>query len=436
MHKPIAFLTLILIIFGADLKAQELRSGPMLGQVQMREVEIWLQTTGPTDVDLKYRQKKAGGEWASIKARSEKDHHFSVHLKPGPLEPGSQYEYELFVDGKKQAFDFPLTFRTQELWQWRTDPPEFRILTGSCAYINEEKYDRPGTPYGGEYHIFKHMDEMGGELMLWLGDNIYLREADWYSETGIYERYAHMRELPDLQGLLAKRANIAIWDDHDFGPNNSDRSFALKQKTLEAFRAFWCNPVYDVADCGGITGHYQYADIDMFLLDDRWNRTPQAQNAGQTEQILGDCQIDWLLEALRISQAPYKLVCVGGQVLNSAKVGENMSNYEEELENLLNGIIENQIKGVVFLTGDRHHSELSVLEEGGISIYDLTVSPLTSGARGDKANEPNKHRVQGTYVGERNFATLDFSGPRTQRLLSVTIYDAEGEKIWKKEIPR
>ena len=35
------------------------------------------------------------------------------------------------------------------------DPPDLKIALGSCAFINEEKYDRPGDPYGGNYEIFE-----------------------------------------------------------------------------------------------------------------------------------------------------------------------------------------------------------------------------------------------------------------------------------------
>ena len=61
------------------------------------------------------------------------------------------------------------------------DPPAFSFVTGSCAFINEAKYDRPGKPYGGGYEIFESMAADDPDMMLWLGDNIYLREVDFQS---------------------------------------------------------------------------------------------------------------------------------------------------------------------------------------------------------------------------------------------------------------
>jgi alkaline phosphatase D len=294
-------------------------------------------------------------------------------------------------------------------------------------------YDRPGKPYGGGYEIFANMQKAEADLMLWLGDNIYLREADWYSRTGIYERYAHYRSLPELQEFFASQANIAIWDDHDYGPNDSDRSYSMKETTLDAFKDFWANPAYGLGDCGGITGHYQFNDVEFFLLDNRWNRSPQGLGEDE-EQVLGECQIDWLIEAMRFSRATYKIVCIGGQVLNTAKVYENMSNYEKERQYLLDQIAKYNIRNVVFLTGDRHHSELSEIRIGDLMIYDLTVSPLTSSAGRNSQNEGNKLRVEGTYFGERNYASLDFSGSLSERKLLITLYDTSGKRIWRREI--
>ena len=82
------------------------------------------------------------------------------------------------------------------------------------------------------------------------------------------------------------------------------------------------------------------------------------------------------------------------------------------------------------MDGDRHHSELSVLEE---DWHYLTVSPLTAGVYSGK-NENNQYRVDGTLVDEHNYGLLQVSGPRTQRVLKITIKNKDGKQIWTKEI--
>ena len=51
--------------------------------------------------------------------------------------------------------------------------------------------------------------------MLWLGDNVYLRE-DFHGQQSIYDRYTHT-STPEMANLLSSASNYAIWDDHDYG---------------------------------------------------------------------------------------------------------------------------------------------------------------------------------------------------------------------------
>lgn len=48
--------------------------------------------------------------------------------------------------------------------------------------------------------------------------------------------------MPDKQRLYAAMPHYATWDDHDFGPNNSNSSYSLKGTTLKAFTTYWANP--------------------------------------------------------------------------------------------------------------------------------------------------------------------------------------------------
>jgi alkaline phosphatase D len=290
-------------------------------------------------------------------------------------------------------------------------------------------------PYGGEYKIFRSINDKSPDAMIWLGDNTYLREVDWFTMTGIQHRYTHSRSIEALQPLLAKTHHYAIWDDHDFGPNDSDRSFIHKDKTLQTFEDFWGNPSFGLPGQEGITTFFQYHDIDFFLLDNRYFRSPNHRKTGEPT-ILGEAQLEWLIDALAASRAPFKMICIGGQVLNTAAAYENYANHHwKEREYLLQQIEAEGIKNVIFLTGDRHHTELSqYTNASGNTIYDLTTSPLTSGFGGPRDEEVNAHRVEGTLVRQRNFGLLEFSGPRTERQLKMAVYDNEGQELWSKII--
>jgi len=433
------YLTLLTLLFTVNQlftqSSSSLQSGPMVGYAEMREVQLWLQTQQSAEVYIRYHQVgKSEPVYQTNTVQTQYKNAFTAHLLADQVQPGNRYQYDVYINDTLMTLPYPTEFNTPPLWQYRTDPPNLKIAMGSCAFINDSLYDRPGKPYGGGYQIFQSIYEDNPDLMLWLGDNVYLREADWYSKTGIIYRYTHTRSLPQMQPLLASTANYAIWDDHDYGPNNSDGSFGRKREAEDIFTYFWANPTYALEDIGGITTTFEWGDAQFFLLDNRYHRSP---NNKQTEQrsLLGAQQLDWLMDALVSSQATFKFVCIGGQVLNDVAEFENYAHIApEEREYILQTIVEEGIHNVVFLTGDRHHSEFSSFEQDDIKIYDFTVSPLTSGPH-DANDEPNTLRVEGSHFGIRNYGTVELNGERLARSMRFTYFDVDGKELWDIELP-
>ncbi len=415
-----------------------LKSGPMLGYVDLREACVWVQTEKPQELTLFYWDKNNHDKLVAeqVTATTKAEEANTAHFVLAGLEPGTTYEYS-FEKPFQIANQMLFELTTQALWQYRTDPPNFRVATGSCAYINEPQYDRPGEPYGGNVSIFDTIVAKNPDMMLWLGDNIYLREVDYGSRSGIIHRYNHTRSQPGLQKLLAACPNYAIWDDHDYGPNDGDGSYIHKDWTLEAFKLFWANPSYGIPNAAEeniITTQFSFGDIDFFLLDNRTNKVVNGVEMTDSSTVLGKEQIDWLIQALKFSKAPFKMIAMGGQFLNPVAKFENYACYPQERQWILDAIEKNNITGVIFLSGDRHCGELSELKlNNGSVVYDLTASPLTSKAY-DNTKEENTLRVAGTLVPERNFATLDFSGAFKKRVLTISMWNGKGECKWKKEI--
>lgn len=438
MRQHFVYLLLLFCLGTAPVFSQNslLQSGPMLGYVDMKEALLWAQTTQAATVEFVYWDKNAPNDkYVTDPVRTEKHTAFTAKCIADRVEPGRQYAYELRIDGKAVALPYPTEFKTQPIWRWRTDPPAFSVATGSCAYINEPEYDRPGKPYGSNYQIFTNIAAQKPDLMLWLGDNTYLREPDWSTRTGVLHRFTHARSLPELQPLLAATHHYAIWDDHDFGPNDSDGTWIHKDMVWEVFRAFWGNPTFGVNGQKGCTTWFQYNDVDFFLLDDRYFRTPN-YCASCPRTMLGTEQLEWLKGALAASMAPFKIVAIGGQVLSTLKSHERYINlFPAERDSILAHIEREDIKGVVFLTGDVHLTELSALKNArGNWVYDLTTSPLTSGVNVHGKPADNAHHVAGTLVQEHNFSMLRFSGPRKERQLEITVHNADGKELWKHTI--
>lgn len=434
------FLSLLISFsfFGYSQKTL-LQSGPMVGYCEMTEAVIWAQTSKEADVRVDYYAKDKPAEVFSSKTyKSSENNYFTNHIVLTQLQQGKEYHYDLLINNQKIALPYDTSFSSKKLWQWREKAPDFTIALGSCSYISEEALDRPGKPYGSNYSIFESIAKKNPDIMLWGGDNVYLREADWDSKSGIYHRYTHSRALKEMQPLLASTQNIAIWDDHDFGPDDSDRSFYNKYTTQQAFKDFWANKSYgmDAEQKEGIFSSYNWSDAELFLLDNRFFKSPNKRLTGE-KTMLGSAQIQWLIDALTYSKASFKIIVIGGQVLNTEAVFENYENYKSEKDFLLSEILANQIKGVVFISGDRHFTELSILKRPNTyPLYDWTVSPLTSGHGNVEriTKEPNTNRVPGSLFAQHVFGTLSFSGEKETRQMKMSLFDKDGAELWNKTI--
>lgn len=425
--KHILLLALLLLSTIAMSQKELLQSGPMLGYSGFRESLIWVQTTEPAAVKIGYFIEGEKERFTEVVNTTKAgDHIAKIYARP--LEYGKTYLYNLYINNQKVVLDYDLHFQSQALWQYKTEPPTMRIAIGSCNFINEASDDRP-NPYGDGYGIFNEILKKDPDMMLWLGDNTYLRTPDFLTETGVRYRYKHTRSTKEMQPLLASVHHYAIWDDHDYGPNDSDRSYVLKDVTQKAFNDYWGNPNTNATGHGGITSHFAVNDVEFFMMDDRYHRAPN-DATDHNKDYLGKEQLDWLIDALTSSKAPFKVVMIGGQVISNAAVFENYATFPGERNELLHRLNQEKIEGVIFLSGDRHHTEISKLDRpGGYPLIDITCSPLTAGTHQPR-DEGNTLQLAGKTFYERNFGIIDVSGSIENRVMLLNIYDAQGNKVF------
>jgi alkaline phosphatase D len=427
---------LYLIFFSIPVFSQpRIIAGPMLGQVELRDAKVWIEVSPEVkSVSLQLNKKGDSKSLKTISYMGELGNEFNpIQFTIGGLDMNTTYEYRFFINGKSTASGG--TFTTKDLWQWRKPAPDFSFLTGSCAYFNEPIYDRPGKPYGQDSSIFESMAKEDAKFCLWLGDNWYTREVDFYSEWGLQYRAHHDRAQPILQNLLKAMPQFAIWDDHDYGPDDIGKSYILKETSRKIFMQYFCNPSYG-ENGQGIYSMISWGDADIFLTDGRWFRSEDKMKdsaegkPNPEKRMFGKQQMEWLKNALVYSKATFKIIAVGSQVLNPLSPWERLRQFPAEYDELMNFLKENKINGVLFISGDRHHSEVIKIDRPGTyPLYDITVSSFTAGSTGFDGPEKNSPYRVFELAYKQNYGKFSFSGMKGNRKLNVEFLGLKGEKL-------
>lgn len=393
---------------------------------------VWIQAEAAGPVRVHWRTEHDGLDHEmTLDAKAADDDVVLARLTG--LSPGARATYSIDGDGDRRDG----TVRAQPYWHTGTAAQDVTIAIGSCFYLAPAEPPWSASTYGGGFEIFDAIAAKAPDLMVWMGDNLYFQPPDELDPSSMAARYRRQRALPSLQRLLTAAPQIAIWDDHDYGPNDADMSYVMKGEALTLFRRYWANPNYGLPDAPGVFGRARWGDVDLFLLDDRWYRSANRMNDEPGKTMFGAQQLAWLRNALVYSNAPLKLVVNGSQMWNRANRFEGFNHFSYEQKALSDWLLAQRVDGVMFASGDRHFTELLRVERpGAYPLYEFTSSPLTSRAyeNPDNAERTNPDLVAGTLVGKRQFGLIRLTGPEQVRRITLESYDAAGALLWRHEL--
>ncbi|MGB0744432.1 MAG: alkaline phosphatase D family protein [Opitutales bacterium] len=289
------------------------------------------------------------------------------------------------------------------------DKPLEVIAFGSC---NRDELPQP---------VWPAIKANEPDLWIWAGDNIY---ADWYQPEGkkvkytvnrawMTKRYAAQFNRPDYAAFRKATPILGTWDDHDYGKNNAGADYALKDVSRDLALSFLEVPLSDPRwTRQGLYGSYDFGPegkrTRIILLDNRYFATsPEADDA----TLLGKIQKTWLKEQITQSEADLHIIVSGSQFVSNQHRWDSWGKYPHERQWLIDLIREHQRK-VVFISGDRHIHEISLIagNEKHYPIADVTSSGLTHSWE-NFPGEENPYRVGEVHAGLGfGLMRIDWSG--------------------------
>ena len=411
----INFLNLLLFSFfcSVPLQAQITISGPMQGHTTDSTSNIWLMT--------KKKQSKLSFEiqdQPGVVVQSKSTCHKRWCTYNLNIEGLSSEENHLIIksDTKEQIW----TFKASD----ESNKKSFSFLLGSCTL-------RWGVfqilAPGNGYRIFKRMSEHDTELMLWMGDNVYYLLGDHKNEANMFRENAKSRKKKAMDVFIRNNQHYAIWDDHDFGPDNSLGNYEKKDISKKVFDDFWPNPS---DNSNGTYYSFQYANAEFFMLDSRWFRT---EPETKPNALLGEAQLNWLTQELISSNAKFKFVVLGSQIINPKGTHhERFASFQNEYNTLLKTASE--LENVIFLSGDMHYSTAFINKDFGKTLYEFSCSPLTSyryKIKKDSDEYQNPYFVEGTQYHKQNFGKVTLNDDQC----TFEVFDKKDKLVWSYTFP-
>jgi len=267
-----------------------------------------------------------------------------------------------------------------------TSQPLSRIAFGSC-----NKADKPQP-------LWQAILQSAPQLWIWTGDIIYANTEDMVL---MQQKYAQQKTQPAYQRLLATCPVIGVWDDHDYGHNNAGKEYPAKQRSQQLLLDFLDEPPDSPRRRQrGVYSRYIYGppgqQIKIILLDTRYHR----DLPGPDGDILGEEQWQWLEREFKGSAAQLHLIVSSIQVLAKEHSHEKWHNFPRSRAKLFSLIGKHQVRGVIFISGDRHFGEISRMTSPQVSypLYEITASGLTHSWHTFKG-EPNTFRLGPVYTG-------------------------------------
>ncbi|CDW81812.1 UNKNOWN [Stylonychia lemnae] len=229
--------------------------------------------------------------------------------------------------------------------------------------------------------IFKIIKSHNPDIWIWNGDAAYTDDVSYIGQRQLFVALINIKDYQDfISDPVRKPKVIGIWDDHDYGINDGDKSFLFKQQNRQIYLDFIQEPQDTQRRIQNDTGifqdyvvKYENISVHIILLDLRYDFDKQGKDR------FGEKQIEWLDNLLKI-KTDLKIIVSGIQVIpDNFFYNEQMQSENKLL--LFDLIAKNQVSGVIFLSGDVHYTQIynSNCESitGGYKMYEFVSSGMT-----------------------------------------------------------
>lgn len=333
---------------------------------------------------------------------------------------GNNYVASLSLAGLQANTAYHYTIEANGEWSQRrgrfrtpaVGPFSFTLACASCAET------------GSSHAVFTTIRQLNPLFFVHLGDfhyeNIDVNEVNLFRQA-----YNTVLAAPTQADLYSQLPLVYIWDDHDYGPNDSDATSPGRLAARLTYQEYV--PHYPLVAGSGDKPIYQAFTIGrvcFIVTDNRSERTPKTAPDNAAKSILGATQKAWFKQQLLAARDAYPLVvwvCATPWHCGPAFAnGDDFSGYTTERQELADFIYQNHIRNLCIISGDIH---MVGLEDGWNNHYNSAAIPgfpILQAAALDHplhTSYPNVSYSHGQFPDGGQFGLLevtDTGGPTVQ----------------------
>ncbi len=309
-----------------------------------------------------------------------------ARLRLDGLLPGTTYRYRFVVDGVPAP---EWTGTTATMPDHLDAGDRITIAMASCART------------GSNGVVYDAIRAAQPDLYINTGDLHYANVArdDVAAFTRAYDKVL----TAPAQAALYRSVPIAyVWDDHDYGTNDSDASAPSRPAARSAYER--TVPHHPLTDETTINQAFSIGPVRVVLLDTRSARDP-----GST--MLGTDQLAWLDRELATSAPTHDLIVLVTSTpwIDAASDGsDTWAGFAEERRTVSDLIGEHAPERLVIVSGDAH---MVAIDDGTNSDYSSSghgaVPVLQAAALDRPGNVKGGPYSEGAYPGGGQFGLIE-----------------------------
>lgn len=364
---------------------------------ELRDPRPWAWVGGLRDTAVTVKARVLEGQ-VPLRLSLDPDLESFIELPPATTGESGVLGWELTELERGTTYHFSAGSSRGSFTTRDTRTGSHRVAFASCADT------------GSDHPVFDAIRERGPLFFLHMGD-LHYRDIGRDDRNRFLRAYDEALSTPAQSRFFSNLPVEYVWDDHDFGPNDSNRESEGKPAASSAFRE--CVPHHPLAlegEDAPIARAFTVGRVRYIITDCRSARSPRSADE---ETMLGARQLTWFLNELDQSSRTHALVIWVSSVPWIADGGDTWGGYAAERRVLSDHIVQRGISNLAMLSGDAHmlaiddgeHNRFSSGGEGpGFPIFQAAALDRPGSRKGGPY-------TMGPITGGGHFGEMDVEDP-------------------------